>query len=175
MIRICLVGEIASGKTFVANCFEFPIFNADKEVKKIYKNNKNCFKKLNKIFPAYIKNFPIRKKEVRSILDKNNIKILGKIVHPYVRLSLKKFLKTNYKSKFVVLDVPLLIENKLYKKSDILINVKSPKQLIAKRLRKRGYYNKKLYSILISQQFSINKKAKLCKFTINNNLGKNNI
>ena len=69
MIRICLVGEIASGKTFVANCFEFPIFNADKEVKKIYKNNKNCFKKLNKIFPAYIKNFPIRKKEVRSILD----------------------------------------------------------------------------------------------------------
>tara|TARA_B100000073_G_C23461773_1_gene463698 strand:- start:206 stop:442 length:237 start_codon:yes stop_codon:yes gene_type:complete len=36
MIRIALVGEIASGKTFVAKCFKYPMFNADKEVKKIY-------------------------------------------------------------------------------------------------------------------------------------------
>tara|TARA_B100001287_G_C22575298_1_gene478300 strand:- start:143 stop:334 length:192 start_codon:yes stop_codon:yes gene_type:complete len=48
MIRICLVGEIASGKTYVANCFGYPIFNADKEVIKIYKKNRKCFNKLKK-------------------------------------------------------------------------------------------------------------------------------
>ncbi len=48
MIRIALVGEIASGKTFAAKCFKYPVFNADKEVKKIYKNNRQCFKKLKK-------------------------------------------------------------------------------------------------------------------------------
>ena len=48
MIRIALVGEIASGKTFIAKCFRLPMFNADREVQKIYKNNRNCFKKLKK-------------------------------------------------------------------------------------------------------------------------------
>ena len=35
MIKIALMGEIASGKTFVGKCFRYPIFNADDEVKKI--------------------------------------------------------------------------------------------------------------------------------------------
>ena len=43
MIRIALVGEIASGKTFISRCFRLPIFNADQEVKKFIKN-KECFK-----------------------------------------------------------------------------------------------------------------------------------
>ena len=175
MIRIALIGEIASGKTFVAKCFGYPIFNADYEVKKIYKKNKNCFKELNKLFPANIKNFPIRKSEVRSILNKKNVKILGKIVHPYVRLSLKKFLKKYYRSKFIVLDIPLLIENKLNKKNDILIYVKTQKKIILKRLKKRENYNKRVHSILKLKQFNINKKSKLCDYTIINNLDKKNV
>ena len=50
MIRICIVGEIASGKTFVSNCFGYPIFNADKEVIKIYKKSRKCFNQLKKNF-----------------------------------------------------------------------------------------------------------------------------
>ena len=175
MIRIALIGEIASGKTFVAKCFRYPTFNADYEVKKIYKNNKNCFKKLNKAFPANIKNFPIRKSEVRSILNNNNVKILGKIVHPYVRLSLKKFLKKHNRSKFVVLDIPLLIENKLNKKNDILIYVKTQKKIILKRLKKRDNYSKRVHSILKSKQFNINKKSRMCDYIILNNLDKKNV
>ena len=37
MIRIGVVGDIGSGKTFVANNFGYPVFNADKEVSKLYK------------------------------------------------------------------------------------------------------------------------------------------
>ena len=48
MIRIGLIGDIASGKTLISKYFNFPIFNADAEVKNIYKRNKQCFKKLNK-------------------------------------------------------------------------------------------------------------------------------
>ena len=40
MIRIGIVGDIGSGKTFVANNFGYPVFNADYEVSKIYKNDK---------------------------------------------------------------------------------------------------------------------------------------
>ena len=120
MIRIGLVGKIGSGKTFIAKCFKYPIFNADDEVKKIYRKNKKCFQKLNKKFPNNIKSFPINKYEIKKILNKKNIKIISNIIHPFVRKNLKKFLK-NVKKKFVVLDIPLLIENRLYKKTDILI------------------------------------------------------
>ena len=43
MIRIGLVGKIASGKTFIGKHIGFPIFNADAEVEKIYRTNKKCF------------------------------------------------------------------------------------------------------------------------------------
>ena len=175
MIRICLVGEIASGKTFVSKHFGYPVFNADQEVIKIYKNNRNCFKKLNKRFPNNIINFPISKKELRKILNKKNIKIISKIVHPYVRHGLNKFLKKNYLKDFVVLDIPLIIENNLFKKKDILIYVKTPKKIILNRLKKRGNYNQKIINVLKSQQLSINRKIKLSKFIIDNRYEKKRV
>tara|TARA_A100001234_G_scaffold205820_1_gene201781 strand:+ start:789 stop:1355 length:567 start_codon:yes stop_codon:yes gene_type:complete len=175
MIRIGLVGKIGSGKTFVGKLFKFPIFNADEEVKNIYKENKQCFKKLNKKFPKFIKSFPVSKSEIKQILNKKNIKIISKITHPYVRLKLKKFLKKNINKKYVVLDIPLLIENKLYKKTDILIYVNTSKKLIDKRLKKRGSYNKNILKILESHQLKKDKKIKLCNFIIENSLSKNNI
>ena len=42
MIRIAVVGDIGSGKSYVAKQFGFPVFNADVEVSKIYKKDKNC-------------------------------------------------------------------------------------------------------------------------------------
>ena len=48
MIRIGLLGNIGSGKSFISKLFNSPVFNADKEVNYIYKNNKNCFIKLKK-------------------------------------------------------------------------------------------------------------------------------
>jgi len=175
MIRIGLIGEIAAGKTFVGKCFGFPVFNADLEVKKIYKTNRKCFKKLNKKFPKNIKKFPIIKNELRKIVNKKNIKIISKIVHPYVRVQLKKFLKKNKSKKYVVLDIPLLIENKLNNKSDILIYIKTPKKLIFKRLKNRASYNKKILNILKKKQTNMKKKLKLANFIIYNNLNKKNV
>ena len=175
MIKIAIIGDIGSGKSFVAKQFLYPVFDADQEVKKIYKTNKKCFKKLNKKFPKNIKHFPIKKEEIKQIINKSNLKILSKIVHQYVRISLNKFLKKNYKKKYVILDIPLLIENKLFRKSDILIGVKPSKKIIINRLKQRGNYNKKIFDILRSQQLNIKKKLKLCHFIIENNSDRNSI
>ena len=48
MIRVGIIGGIGSGKSFISKLFRYPVFNADDEVKYIYKNNKECFKKLKK-------------------------------------------------------------------------------------------------------------------------------
>ena len=37
MIRIGILGDIGSGKSFVAKSFGCPVFNADNEVGKLYK------------------------------------------------------------------------------------------------------------------------------------------
>tara|TARA_Y100000590_G_C15301548_1_gene856511 strand:- start:160 stop:723 length:564 start_codon:yes stop_codon:yes gene_type:complete len=175
MIRIGILGDIGSGKSYIANSFGYPVFNADYQVKKIYKKNINCFQKLNKKFPNNIKSFPIIKSEIKKILNKKNIRILSKIVHPYVRFELQKFLKKNRSNNFVILDIPLLLENKLNKKSDILIYVKSSKKIILKRIKNRGNYDKKILNILKSQQIKAKTKVKLCNFIIDNSLDKKNV
>ena len=68
MIKIGIVGDIGSGKSYIAKQFGFPVFNADNEVKKIYKKNRKCFKKLKAAFPKYIFSFPIKKKELSNVV-----------------------------------------------------------------------------------------------------------
>ena len=48
MIRIGILGDIGSGKSYVANNFGYPVFDADREVSKLYKKDKVIFKKLKK-------------------------------------------------------------------------------------------------------------------------------
>ena len=137
MIKIAIIGDIGSGKSFIAKQFGFPVFNADKEVNKIYKNNKNCYKNLKKQLPKYISSFPVKKNELgKAILDsQNNLKKIVKIVHPLVRNSMNSFLNKN--KKFIVLDIPLLLENKLNKKNFILIFVSAKKKRNSKKIKKK--------------------------------------
>ena len=64
MIRVGILGDIGSGKSFVAKSFNYPVFNADNEVGKLYKKNKKIFIKLNKAFPKYIIHFTIKIQEI---------------------------------------------------------------------------------------------------------------
>ena len=84
-----------------------------------------------------------------------------------------EFLYKKRKSKIVVLDIPLLIENKLNKKGDVLIFVKANNSKILKRLRKRKNYNKKILQTLKQNQTELLKKRKLANFIIDNNFSAN--
>ena len=46
MIKIGILGDIGSGKSYVAQNFGYPVFNADYEVAKLYKQNINMYKRL---------------------------------------------------------------------------------------------------------------------------------
>jgi len=171
MIRAAVIGSIGSGKTFVSKLFKCPVFNADDEVKIIYKTNKACFNKLKKTLPSYIKSFPIKKKELVEAIskDKKNLKKISYIVHPLVRQKLNLFLKKNKKQKIVLLDIPLLIENKLNKKGDILIFIKSKKSKILNRLKKRPHFNLDFLKNLQENQIKLSKKIKLSNYIVHNN------
>ena len=170
MIIIGVLGEIGSGKSLVSKQFGYPVFNADNEVNKIYSKSLNCYKKLRKKFPKYIKKYPIDKKKLgRAILDnKKNLKKIVNIVHPIVRKEMKNFIKKNKKKKIVLLDVPLLIENKLNKKNYILIFVDAKRSDINLRLKKRLNYNRKLVSRFRKLQAPLSVKKKMSNYVIKN-------
>ena len=146
MIRIGILGDIGSGKSYIARCFGYPVFNADKEVGKLYKSNKKIFIKLKKILPKYIKSFPINKNEIiEAILgNKTNLKKIIKIVHVEVRKKMYFFINKNKNKKIVILDIPLLLENKINSRNDILIFIQAKRIDIFKRLKQRKGFNKKI-------------------------------
>ena len=79
------------------------------------------------------------------------------------------FLKKNKKSKLIVLDIPLLLENKINKRKDILIFVQSKKSEILKRLKKRQNFNSKITNRFRKIQLPLDYKRKKSNFIIKNN------
>ena len=175
MIRLAVVGDIGSGKSYVAKQFGYPVFNADAEVAKLYRKNRKCYYKLKKTLPNYITSFPVKKIKLSKAIKANrgNLKKIIKIVHPEVRNRMNNFIKKHRNKKFVILDIPLLIENKLNKKKDILIFVDAKKKEINKRLKKR--HNNRSVEILKKFQLPVELKKKKADFIIKNNFRSNSI
>ena len=157
MIRIGILGEIGSGKSFVANSFGYPVFNADQEVSKIYKKDKKIYKKLKRKLPKYISKFPIDKIELTNAIlnNKTNLKKIINIVHQEVRRKLKLFLNKHKNKKIIILDVPLLLENKISNKKD--------------------NFNNKLFKKFKKIQYPSNYKKRKSHFIIKNNFTKKSV
>ena len=177
MIRIGILGDIGSGKSFVAKNFGFPVFNADEEVNKLYTQNRKVFLKLRKKLPNSFTHYPIKKDQViKSILsDKGNLKRIIKIIHPEVKKKMNFFIKKNKSKKFIILDIPLLLENNINKKKDILVFVESKKKEVFKRLKKRRKFNLKIYRNFQKIQLSLDSKKKKSDFIIKNNFSKRSV
>ena len=177
MIKIGIVGDIGSGKSYVAKMFGYPVFNADNEVSKLYKKDKKIFKKLKIKLPKYIHSFPVNKNEIgKAILEnKKNLKKIVDIVHLAIRKKMNLFLRKNIKKKIVILDIPLLMENKINRKGDVLIFIQSKKTEVLKRLKKRQNFNLKLFNRFKKIQLPLEYKKKKSTYIIKNNFTKNSV
>ena len=177
MIRIAVLGDIGSGKSYASKQFGYPVFNADAEVAKLYKKSRKCYNKLKRALPKYIISFPVKKIEIsKAIIDgQNNLKKIIKIIHPGVRSSMNNFIKKNKNKKFVILDIPLLMENKINKKNDILVFVDAKRKEINKRLKKRSNIIPKIVEKFKKIQLSVEIKKKKADYIIKNNFKNNSV
>ena len=171
MIRIAVLGDIGSGKSFFAKQLNIPLFNADNIVTDLYKSSRNLYTKLKKSFPKHISKFPIGKDDLVKIINQNptNLKKIIKIVHPLVRKEMNKFLKKNKNKKAVVLDIPLFLENKLNLNTDILVFIDPSKNKMMTKLKKRKNFNLKTYKLLKSLQLPLDLKKEKADFVVKNN------
>ena len=173
MVRVGIIGSVGSGKSFVANIFKelnFNIFSADNEVNNIYKKNKSVNKKISRFFKLKLYKGRIDKQELRDALKKNPKKFsfLNKIIHPIVRKKLVLFLSKFKKNRLVVLDIPLLVENKMFNFVDIFILIKTRSNSFNNRIKKRKNLDKHFLNILKKQQRSEKIKEGYADFVIYN-------
>tara|TARA_B100001057_G_scaffold442847_1_gene478520 strand:- start:1333 stop:1920 length:588 start_codon:yes stop_codon:yes gene_type:complete len=170
MIRIGILGDIGSGKSFVSKNFGYPVFNADHEVSKLYQENMNVYRKLKKTIPTYIYEFPVNKIQLSKAILANdtNLQKIINIVHKETQNKLQSFLKKNKNKKFVILDIPLLLENKLNKKNDILVYVECKRAHIIRNLKKRKNFNSRIINKFRNIQLPLVYKKKNSTFIIKN-------
>ena len=169
MIKIGITGSLASGKTTASQILSYrrgPLFSADKIVKKLYKDE-NFKRLLSKKFN--IKNDNFIKKNLKKIIfaNKKNILKLEKIIHPQVRINMKKFTNKNKNKKLLFYEIPLLIESKLMKCFNIIIFVKAKRNLRLKRFKSNNG-DEKLFNMLDKKQLNDKKKVKFCDHLVVN-------
>lgn len=184
---IGIIGGIASGKDTVAKIFEslkIRVFDADKIVHEIFKNDQQVISKITNQFPQANENNVINRKTLGDLILKNpqNLNNLEQIIHPIVRNSYQQFLTNaiNDKEKLVVLNIPLLLENNHYK-FDKLIAIIADEHICLKRyLSRLGYdsfdlkdpeiigLTKKFY-LLRSKQIEDQQRIKLANYVVENN------
>ena len=169
MIKVGITGSLASGKTTASKILSKnrgPLFSADVVVKKLYRDKK--FKNL------VSKKFGIRndnhiKKNIKKLIFENtiNLRKLEKLIHPLVRKEMKRFTYRNKNKKMIFYEIPLLIESKLMKFFNVIIFVKSNKELRLRRFKSRGG-KKYFFNLLNSKQISEREKIKLCDYVVVN-------
>jgi len=179
MIVVGISGGVASGKSFVSDIFAksgAEIFDADKEVHDILRNDKSVIKIISKIFPDSIINETVDRKKLGNIVfnSKNKLKLLEKIIHPLVRKRYKKiFLKSRKdKKNILVLDIPLLLEKGGYD-CDVVIALIVPKKIQQirflqrqKKFEKISFFKKRFKQITKLQLDNTSRK-KMADFVIN--------
>ena len=173
MYKIGITGSIGTGKTTVAKnfaIFQIPIFNADKEIKKIL-NTEKVKRKIKKTWPQTKKNNDIDKLILRKIIfsNKNEKKKLENLLYPYLKIEKVKFEEKNCNKKVLVYDVPLIYETKSEKNYDLVLLVNCDPAVQKKRVLKRDKISNALYEKIIESQLTFNEKKKHKPKIINTN------
>lgn len=171
MYKIGITGSIGTGKTTIANIFalfKIPIFDADREIKKILKK-KEIKQKLKNIWPSIVKKDQIDKLKLREIIFSNNTEKnkLEKLLYPYLEIEKKIFEVANNKKNILVYDVPLIYETKTEKRYDKILLAHCNKKIQRKRVLARDKISVSLFEKILASQLSFDHKIKFKPQVIN--------
>ena len=174
MIIVGLTGGIASGKSFVVKylkTLKFPVHESDSVVANLYNSCDKNF--INFLFKNGFKNSllqnKIDKKIIREeIFNKKEKKIiLEKYLHNEIKKKRNIFLQNNKEKEIVFLDIPLLFENKLENKCDIICSTIAPVHIREKRALQRQGMKKKIFKQIVYNQVKDKERKEKSNYLIN--------
>jgi len=180
---IGITGSIGMGKSTIASMLSqirIPVFDSDKEVAKILKDNSKIINDIGLKWPdAVIKEndvITINKKILGDIVFRN-IKdkvFLEKLIHPIVQKQRELFIKNHTNSHFIALDVPLLFETKTHKICHYIFLANANDRIQRTRVLSRPHMTNAKFELIKKNQLSNKERLGLSSkiFVITTNYSK---
>lgn len=173
-----LTGSISTGKSTVAKIFaehRVPIIDADIIAREVVEPGRFAYEQITETFGTGVlqQNKELDRAKLGEIIfsDQQKREQLNDIVHPEIiqELIRKKQMYIEREYPLIVLDIPLLFEMNLAPIVDVTVVVYTTRETQLQRLMKRDSITKDQAEKKISSQMSIEEKAKIADFVIDNN------
>ena len=173
---IGITGSFGSGKTEVAKMFASlgaRVINADQVCHLLIRPRTSVYKKIIRHFGKEMltRDKSIDRKKLGEIVfkEKSKLDLLNKLIHPRAIKEIQRIIRREKRSGVIIVDAPLLVETKFYKRLDRLIVVKMRKDKQVRRIiRAKGMAKGETLDI-IEKQSPLKKKLALADFIIDNN------
>ncbi len=180
MFILGLTGSVGMGKTTATRVFRqfgVAVYDADASVHQLIGPKGKAVALIQKAFPEAVKNNHVNRSVLGSIVynDQSSLTCLESILHPLVQDMQLQFLQrcATSRNNLVVLDVPLLFENKIDKICDAVAVVTAPEYIQKTRVLNRPGMSTKRFNQIRKNQFSDLQKRRRADFIIQTGLGRN--
>lgn len=172
MIRIALVGNIASGKSTVQKFLEsngYFVLDTDEVSHKLLEKSAEVYQTF-KDYDVFENGAISRVKLGKLVFSDEKLKTsLEKILHPLIRKEIEEFFSLNQDKKFVFVAIPLLFEAGMEDLFDKIIFIYTDDKIRLERLMKRNNYTREYALVRMNSQISQDKKINKADYVIYNN------
>tara|TARA_R110001592_G_scaffold116201_3_gene317333 strand:- start:3952 stop:4551 length:600 start_codon:yes stop_codon:yes gene_type:complete len=173
-IIIGLTGGIGSGKSTVANEFialGIDVVDADKVARQVVEPGQKALSEIELYFGAEVINAAgqLDRAKLRDIIFKSEIKKqwLNNLLHPIIRDALLTQI-ASAESKYVILEAPLLLENKLTQYTDVTLVVDVAETLQIERAMQRDGNSELQIQAIMDAQISREQRLQQADYIIDN-------
>ena len=169
LIKIGLTGCIGMGKSTTLKMFQnegVSTWSADEAVSRLYTKGGQAVLKVQALTPDSVVDNAVSREKLREEVKKRPELLLSLelIVNPLIKTDRERFLCSNSEHRAVVLDLPLLFENKMESDFDIIVVVSATEEEQNERVLSRNTMDIKLLNIIKSKQISDKEKRSRADF-----------
>lgn len=172
MMKIALVGNIASGKSTVEKTLQelnFSVLDTDFVAHGLLENNAEIMEAF-KDYDILTEGKISREKLGKIVFSDEVLKQkLEAILHPQIRAKIQEYFSSHSNEKLVFVSIPLLFEAKMEDLFDRVLFVYTNDDIRLQRLMKRNNYTEEYAIVRMNSQISQDEKVKLADWVIYNN------